>query len=118
MLLNRFLSASASATSAPTFPNGDPEMRMMFAAIALAVCFVVPQASSAEGGASQPGDKAARSSDESPLPNLLQKLGVNLISKAHAAECTQEGEICTSNEQCCSGLECTGGPPTTCTAED
>jgi len=42
----------------------------------------------------------------------------DLISKAHAAECTDEGETCTSNEQCCSGLECTGGPPTTCTAED
>jgi hypothetical protein len=49
---------------------------------------------------------------------LLQKLGINPIAKAQAAECTDEGETCTSTEQCCSGLECTGGPPASCVPED
>jgi hypothetical protein len=49
---------------------------------------------------------------------LLQKLGLGLISRAHAAQCTEEGEACTSTQQCCPGLECTGNSPATCTPED
>jgi hypothetical protein len=52
------------------------------------------------------------------LPELLHQFGIHLIPKARAAECTEEGEICTSTEQCCAGLECSGGPPATCTTED
>jgi hypothetical protein len=52
------------------------------------------------------------------LPKLLRTLGVDLIPGAHAAECTSEGETCTSNEQCCPGLECSGGPPATCVEEE
>jgi hypothetical protein len=94
-------------------------MRKLVVAFAFLACAVLPQAASAEDSTSVPHDeKATGPSVKSQLPKLLQGLGVNLISKAHAAECTEEGEICVSNEQCCSGLECTGGPPTTCTAED
>jgi hypothetical protein len=52
------------------------------------------------------------------LPELLHQFGIGLIPKASAAECTEEGEICTSTKQCCAGLECSGGPPATCTTED
>ena len=94
-------------------------MRKSVVALALLACAVVSQAASAEDSASvPPGEKTTGLSVRSQLPKPLQGFGVNLISKAHAAECTEEGEICTSNEQCCPGLECTGGPPTTCTAED
>jgi hypothetical protein len=60
----------------------------------------------------------AGSSSLRNVPELLHQFGIHLISKARAAECTQEGEICTSSEQCCAGLECSGGPPATCTTED
>jgi hypothetical protein len=94
-------------------------MRKSVVALALLACAVVSQAASAEDSASVlPGEKATGPSVKNRLPKLLQGFGVNLISKAHAAECTEEGETCTSNEQCCSGLECTGGPPTTCAPED
>ncbi len=94
-------------------------MRKSVVAFAFLACAVVPQVASAEDSTSvPPGQKAAGPLVKNRLPKLLQEFGVNLISKAHAAECTEEGETCTSNEQCCSGLECTGGPPTTCTLED
>jgi hypothetical protein len=95
------------------------KMRILVVAFAFLACAALPQSSSAEELTSVPSrERPTGPSAKSQLPKLLQGLGVNLISKAHAAECTEEGEICTSNEQCCSGLECTGGPPTTCTAED
>jgi hypothetical protein len=94
-------------------------MRKLVVAFAFLACAVLPQAASAEDSISvPPGEKTTELSVRSQLPKLLQGYGVNLISKAHAVECTEEGETCTSNDQCCSGLECTGGPPTTCTAED
>jgi hypothetical protein len=94
-------------------------MRKLVVAFAFLACAVLSQAASAEDSTSvPPGEKTTGLSVRSQLPKSLQGFGVNLISKAHAAECTEEGEICTSNEQCCSGLECTGGPPTTCTPED
>jgi hypothetical protein len=94
-------------------------MRIVAAILALTVCVSVPQVSSAEGLLSgHLANTASGPVANNRLPGLLQKLGLNLIGKAQAAECTAEGETCTSNEQCCSGLECTGGPPATCTAED
>ncbi len=92
---------------------------MRILVVAFLACVALPQSSSAEDLTSVPSrEKATGPSVKSQLPKLLRELDVNLISKAHAAECTEEGENCTSNEQCCSGLECTGGPPTTCIAED
>jgi hypothetical protein len=94
-------------------------MRNPVAALALMLCVAVPQAASAEDTTpAQLREKIAVSSPAKQLPKLLPSLGVHLISKAHAAECIAEGETCTSNEQCCSGLECSGGPPATCAPED
>ncbi|MBV8738449.1 MAG: hypothetical protein JO007_14550 [Alphaproteobacteria bacterium] len=48
------------------------------------------------------------------LQNLFGSLGLGLITKAYAAECESEGEICKTNADCCSGLECSGDPQPTC----
>jgi hypothetical protein len=94
-------------------------MRILLVAFAFLACAAPPQSSLAEDLTFAPShEMATKPPEKSRLSKLLQGLGVNLISRAHAAECTEEGEICTSNEQCCSGLECAGGPPTTCVAED
>jgi hypothetical protein len=96
-----------------------PEMPNLLLALALTFCAVFPQAASTQDLAPP---QSRETTDRSPLkaqrPELLQRLGVNLISKARAAECTAEGETCTSNEECCPGLECAGGPPATCSTED
>ena len=94
-------------------------MRSLLGIIALAIWVVLPRASSAEElRQSQFRATAAGVSETSQLAGLLQRFGVTPIAKAQAAECTPEGEICTSNEQCCPGLECSGGPPQTCNTED
>jgi hypothetical protein len=96
-----------------------PEMRNWILALAVTICAAGPQTAFAENATSrqvrQPVEPSLLAAQ---LPALLQRLGGVLISKAHAAECTQEGETCTSNEQCCPGLECAGGPPATCSTED
>jgi len=89
-------------------------MRSLLVVLALTMSVVVPRASSA--GDWPPARVAERVSE--PVPTLFRALGVELIPSAHAAECTSEGETCTSNEQCCPGLECSGGPPATCVEED
>jgi hypothetical protein len=48
---------------------------------------------------------------------LFRNLDLHLIAKANAAECRDEGEICKTNADCCSGLECSGDPQTTCRPE-
>jgi hypothetical protein len=58
----------------------------------------------------QPPDGGAGSQ----LRALLDHLDIPLIARARAAECKEEGKICKSNADCCSGLECTGEPETTC----
>jgi hypothetical protein len=96
-----------------------PEMRNFVVTLVFTVCVGVAQASSA--GCLTPAqtrETADRLPLKGQLPDSLQKLGVGLISKARAAECTAEGETCTADEQCCPGLECAGGPPATCTIED
>jgi hypothetical protein len=65
---------------------------------------------------------------QSPTPNLgagseqlralLRNLDVSPIAKAYAAECKDEGEICKSNADCCSGLQCSGDPQSTCRPEE
>ena len=94
-------------------------MRNWLIALALAACAVAPQTAFAETPSSRQVRPAAdHSLLADQLPALLQRFGAVLISRAQAAECTPEGEACTSNEQCCPGLECAGGPPATCSTED
>jgi hypothetical protein len=88
-------------------------MRILLVLLAVTICVVLPRASSAEDRL-----PATLAEKVSQLPKLLRTLGVDLIPGAHAAECTSEGETCTSNEQCCPGLECSGGPPATCVEEE
>jgi hypothetical protein len=94
-------------------------MRILLVVLALTVSVGLPRASSADD---RPTARLAERVGEpflaSQLPTLLRTLGVELIPRAHAAECTAEGETCTSKEQCCPGLECSGGPPATCVEED
>ena len=94
-------------------------MRILLVVLALTVSVGLPRASSADD---RPTARLAERVGEpflvSHLPTLFRTLGVELIPRAHAAECTAEGETCTSKEQCCPGLECSGGPPATCVEED
>jgi len=88
-------------------------------ALAVVVCITLSQSASAKElryAGSVPN--AAGSLLGSQLVKLVHPLDIRLISRAGAAECTEEGETCTSTEQCCTGLECSGGSPATCTTED
>jgi hypothetical protein len=94
-------------------------MRNPVVALAVVVCFAFSQSASAkEPTTVQTTPNAAHSAPRSQLSDLLRQFGIGLIPNPRAAECTEEGETCTSNEQCCAGLECSGGPPATCTSED
>ena len=94
-------------------------MRNLMPTVALLVCVAVPLSASAQGlTPSQSSTNTSSSSPKNQLPQLLQELGINLISKAQAAECSDEGETCTSDKQCCPDLECTGGPPGRCAPKD
>ena len=94
-------------------------MRILLVALALIVPIALPRASSAEDRpAARSAEKVGEPSLVNQLPTLFRTLGAELIPSAHAAECTREGETCSSNEQCCPGLECSGGPPATCVEED
>ena len=59
---------------------------------------------------------SATTSDQ--LRALFRSLDLHLIAKANAAECKDEGEICKTNADCCSGLECSGDPQPTCRPEE
>jgi hypothetical protein len=52
------------------------------------------------------------------LRALLERFEISPIGRAYAAECKDEGEICKTNADCCSGLECSGDPQTTCRPEE
>jgi hypothetical protein len=94
-------------------------MRILLVVLALTVSAVLPRASSAaDRPPARPAERVSEPFLVSHLPALLRTLGGKLIPRAYAAECTREGETCTSNEQCCPGLECNGGPPATCVEED
>jgi hypothetical protein len=93
-------------------------MRGQLVALVLVVGVTLPMTSWAEDSPFRPSEGARSHTAAHQLVGLLQMLGFNPISKAHAAECTEEGENCTSTEQRCAGLECTGGPPATCIPED
>ena len=94
-------------------------MRILLLLLALSASVVLPRAASAEDRPPvRPDARVTEPFLATQLPMLLRTLGGRLIPSAHAAECTGEGETCTSNEQCCPGLECSGGPPATCVEED
>jgi len=95
-------------------------MRAVLVILVLAVAVAPARNSSAESPtAARPSQSIADPSLANGLPNLLRALHIELLMRsAQAAECTREGETCTSNEQCCPGLECSGGPPATCVDED
>ena len=75
-------------------------------------------ASGTELTSAEPAPGAASSPLGNQISELLRQFGTRLIPSARAAECTDEGETCTSTDQCCAGLECSGGPPATCITDD
>jgi len=94
-------------------------MRILFVVLALTASVALARTSSAEDRTPlRSAEEISRPPLASKLPTLFRTLGIILLPNAHAAECTGEGETCTANEQCCPGLECSGGPPATCTEED
>jgi hypothetical protein len=94
-------------------------MRSLLVVLALTASVALARASSAEDRAPpDPAQSVAAPSLAFKLPTLFRGLGAQLIPSARAAECTREGETCSSNDQCCPGLECSGGPPATCVEED
>jgi hypothetical protein len=64
-------------------------------------------------GAPSPSLRSGAAAEDS-LRNLFGGLGLGLIAKAYAAQCEDEGEICKTNADCCSGLKCSGDPQPTC----
>ena len=94
-------------------------MRNSVVALAVVVCVALLQSVSAKEATSlRPAPTEAGNRHRDELSELLHQFGIGLIKKVRAAECVEEGETCTSAEQCCAGLECSGGPPATCTSED
>ena len=94
-------------------------MRNPPVALAIVVCVALSQSVSAKELTSiERAANAAGSPLGNQLSEVLDQFGIRLIPKARAAECTEEGETCTTTEQCCAGLECSGGPPATRTTED
>jgi hypothetical protein len=61
---------------------------------------------------------AAPSATGQSLSALLERLDLHLVARAQAAECKDEGEVCKTNAECCSGLECSGDPQPTCQPAD
>ena len=94
-------------------------MRNPLIAFAVVVCvFLSASVSAKELTLIEPALGAASTPLGNQMSDLLRQFGIRLIPKAKAAECTEEGETCTSTEQCCAGLECSGGPPAICATED
>ena len=94
-------------------------MRNPVVALAVVVCLgLSPALPAKELTSIHSARAAASSSSRNQLSELLRQFGIELIPRGRAAECTEEGEACTSTEQCCAGLECSGGPPAVCTTED
>jgi hypothetical protein len=93
-------------------------MRSLIVGLALALGVAVPQCAADGPAGPQSSPTLIRMAANSQLPALLKRLEINPISKAVAAQCEEEGENCTSNAQCCSGLECIGAPHATCMPAD
>jgi hypothetical protein len=91
-------------------------MRNRITIVALVACVTVPLSVAAEG-LNPPSTQSPRKATN--LSDLFHKLGLGLISKAQAQQqCRDESETCTSDAQCCPGLECVGGPPGSCREKD
>ena len=93
-------------------------MRNPIMTVALVVCVAVPLSVSAEGLSPATTQSPTEGGGFFKLTELFQKFGINLISRAQAQQCKDEQETCTSDEQCCPGLECVGGPPGSCREKD
>ena len=94
-------------------------MRSVAVSLVLVLGVAVPLYASAEGAPSlQSFPTPIRVAAYDQLSVLLKKFDIRPISKAVAAQCADEGENCTSDAQCCSGLECTGAPHATCMPAD
>ena len=90
-------------------------MRNLVAGFLLILGVAAPQFARADNPtAPQSPAPASRLRASDQLQALLENLDLSLIAKAYAAECKDEGEICKTNADCCSGLECSGDPQTTC----
>jgi hypothetical protein len=94
-------------------------MRNLVVASLLLLGIAIPQFARADNpNTGQLSLTAAGATDGSQLRALLKSFDLNLIAKAYAAECKDEGEICKTNADCCSGLECSGDPQATCRPEE
>ena len=94
-------------------------MRNLITTVALVTCLAVPLSVSAEGFNPTTTQSPANVTNLSELSELFHKLGLGLISTAQAQQqCRDESETCTSDAQCCPGLECVGGPPGACREKD
>jgi hypothetical protein len=79
-------------------------MHILEAAVVLAVFTALPRASATGSLTPRPLETTAAPAIEGQMPNVLYRLGIRFISRAHAAECTPEGETCTSKECLNKGL--------------
>ncbi len=94
-------------------------MRNLVAGFLLMLGFAVPQFAWADNpAAAQSFSKTAGVTASEQLRNFLERLDISPVAKAYAAECKDEGEICKTNADCCSGLECSGDPQTTCRPQE
>lgn len=85
--------------------------------VGLLLLVAVPQVAWADARAGQ--SALAGPTTGSELRALLNNLHISFISKAQAAtECKEEGELCKSNADCCSSLECSGDPQATCRPQE
>jgi hypothetical protein len=92
-------------------------MRHVIAGLALLLLTVAPGLAWADRS-TPPSQAAAPSAVGDQLKELLKSLDLDLVAKAYAAECKDEGEICKTNADCCSSLECSGDPQATCRPQE
>ena len=93
-------------------------MRNPIMAVALLACVAVPLCASGEGLSPATPQSPTEKTGFSQLSELFRKFSINLTTKAQAQQCRDEGETCTSDEQCCPGFDCVGGPPGACREKD
>jgi hypothetical protein len=92
-------------------------MRQVITLLILLFCTAAPGLAWADRSTS-PAQAAQPGAAGDQLKELLKSLNLDLVARAYAAECKDEGEICKTNADCCSGLECSGDPQTTCQPEE
>jgi hypothetical protein len=92
-------------------------MRHVITGFVLLFCIAAPGLARADRSA-PPSQAAPPNAPGDQLKDLLKSLNLDMVAKAYAAECKDEGEICKTNAECCSGLECSGDPQTTCRPQE